>query len=129
MKKTCKLLIVVLFASVVALTGLAQSKEAPAKSLTGNWKLTVESQNGTTNPSVTLKQNGEELTGTYHGRFGESPLKGTVKGSDIKFSVRVEAQGQEVIIDYAGKLESDTTMKGTVKFGDFGDGTFIGKKE
>src|SRR5437773_6735801 len=129
MKKACSLLMVALFASVAALTGLAQSKEAPAKSVTGDWKMTVESQNGTTNPSVTLKQNGEELTGTYHGRFGDSPLKGTVKGSEIKFTVRVEVQGQEVIIDYAGKLESDTAMKGTVKFGDFGDGTFTAKKE
>jgi len=128
MKKTGKLLMVVLCASLVALTGLAQSKEAPAKSVTGNWKLTVESQNGTTNPGLTLKQEGETLTGTYKGRFGDSPLKGTVKGSEIKFTVRVEVQGQEVIIDYAGKIEGDT-MKGTVKFGDFGDGTFTAKKE
>ncbi len=75
MKKTYQLMITVIFASAVALTCLAQSKEATAKSVTGNWKLTVESDNGTTNPSVTLKQNGEELTGTYHGRFGDSPLK------------------------------------------------------
>ncbi len=129
MKKTYQLIITAIFASVVALTCLAQSKETTAKSVTGNWKLTVESDNGTTNPSVSLKQNGEELTGTYHGRFGDSPLKGTLKGGEIKFTVRVDVQGQEVIIDYAGKLDSDTTMKGTVKFGDFGDGTFTGKKE
>lgn len=129
MKKTGQLIITAIFASVVTLTCLAQSKETTAKSVTGNWKLTVESDNGTTNPSLTLKQNGEELTGTYKGRFGDSPLKGTVKGSDIKFTVRVDVQGQEVIIDYAGKLESDTAMKGTVKFGDFGDGTFTAKKE
>lgn len=129
MKQTYKLFIVVLLTSVAALTCLAQSKEAPAKNVTGNWKLTVESDNGTTNPSVTLKQNGEELTGTYHGRFGDSPLKGTLKGSDIKFTIKVEVQGQEVILDYAGKLESDTTMKGTVSFGDFGNGTFTAKKE
>ena len=123
MKRTGKLIIAAVFVSVVVLTAAAQSKN-----VTGNWKLTVESQNGTTNPSVTLKQEGEELTGTYKGRFGESPLKGTVKGSEIKFTVKVDAQGQEVLIDYSGKLEGET-MKGTVKFGDFGDGTFSGKKE
>jgi hypothetical protein len=118
----------IILASAAALTAMAQSKESPAKNVTGNWNLTVESQNGTTNPSVILKQEGETLTGTYKGRFGDSPLKGTVKGNDIQFTVRVEVQGQEVIIDYAGKLEGNT-MKGTVKFGDFGDGTFTAKKE
>jgi len=68
------------------------------------------------------------LTGTYKGRFGESPLEGTVKDKDIKFTVKVNAQGQEFQIDYTGTVEGDT-MKGKVKFGDFGQGTFSGKKE
>jgi hypothetical protein len=31
-------------------------------------------------------------------------------------------------IDYAGTVEGDS-MKGTAKFGEFGDGTFTGKKQ
>jgi len=101
---------------------------AQSKNVSGNWKLTIETPNGPGSPSLVLKQEGEKLTGTYKGRFGEAPLEGTVKGNEIKFTVKVNAQGQEFQIEYAGTVE-DTTMKGKVKFGEFGEGTFSGKKE
>ncbi len=108
---------------IAVLTAGAQSKD-----VSGNWKLTLETPTGSGNPSMVLKQDGEKLTGTYKGRFGESPLAGTVKDKDIKFTVKVSAQGQELQIEYTGAVEGDT-MKGKVKFGDFGEGTFSGKKE
>ena len=101
---------------------------AQSTNVTGNWKLTIESPNGTGGPSLVLKQDGEKLTGTYKGRFGESPLEGTVKGKEIKFSTKVNAQGQEVLVEYSGTVDGDT-MKGKAKFGDLGEGTFTGKKE
>ena len=66
MKRTRKLIITVVFVSVAVLTVAAQ-----ATNVTGKWKLTLETQGGTGTPTVTLKQEGEALTGTYNGRFGE----------------------------------------------------------
>ena len=123
MNKTRKLIIAIIFVSAAVLAVAAQ-----AKNVSGNWKLTIETPNGPGTPSLVLKQEGEKLTGTYKGRFGESPLEGTVKGNGIKFTVKVNAQGNELAIEYAGTLEGDT-MKGKVKFGEFGEGTFSGKKE
>jgi len=123
MHKTRNLMIAVIFASVAVLAIAAQDK-----GVSGNWKLTIETPNGPGTPSLVLKQEGEKLSGTYKGRFGESPLTGTVKGKDIKFTVKVNAQGNELEIEYAGTVEGDT-MKGKVKFGEFGEGTFSGKKE
>jgi len=100
---------------------------AYATNVTGEWNLTVETPNGTGTPTVTFKQDGETLTGTYKGRFGEAPLKGTVKGDEIKFTFTISPQGQDLQIDYTGTVEGDT-MKGKVKFGELGDGTFSGKK-
>jgi hypothetical protein len=115
--------------AMTASSANAQAKEGQSKTnVTGNWKLTIETPNGPGGPSVIFKQEGEELTGTYKGRFGDAPLKGTVKGNDIKFTVKVNAQGQEVLVEYAGTVDGDT-MKGKVKFGEFGEGTFTGKKE
>jgi hypothetical protein len=111
------------FLLAAVLTAGAQSTD-----VSGNWKLTFETPNGAANPSVVLKQEGEKLTGTYKGRFGESPLEGTVKGKEIKFTVKVNAQGQEFKLEYAGAVEGDT-MKGKVKFGDMGEADFSGKKE
>jgi len=62
---------------------------AYATNVTGEWNFTVESPNGTGTPTVTFKQDGETLTGTYKGRFGEAPLKGTVKGNEIKFTLTI----------------------------------------
>ena len=101
---------------------------AQSTNVTGTWKLTVETANGTGNPTLTLKQEGEELSGTYKGRFGEAPLKGTVKGKDINFSLKVSGQGQELQIEYSGTVDGDT-MKGKVKLGELGEGTFSGRKE
>lgn len=117
--------------SLLLIGGLSASGSARAyfADLTGTWKLTLETQQGTANPTLTLKQAGEELSGTYKGRLGEAPIKGTVKGNAFKFSLKVNAQGNELQIDYDGTLEADGTIKGKAKFGDFGEGAFTGKKE
>jgi hypothetical protein len=101
---------------------------AQTTNISGNWKLTLETPNGPAGPSVVLKQEGEKLTGTYKGRFGESPLEGAVKGKEFKFTVKVNAQGQEILVEYAGAVDGDT-MKGKAKFGDMGEADFTGKKE
>jgi hypothetical protein len=116
--------------TIVAVTFMLAVLTAGAQTtnVSGNWKLTLETPNGPANPSLVLKQDGEKLTGTYKGRFGESPLEGAVKGKEIKFTVKVNAQGQEFVIEYTGAVEGDT-MKGKVKLGDMGEADFSGKKE
>jgi hypothetical protein len=89
----------------------------------------VETSAGSGNPTFTFKQDGETLTGTYKGQFGESPLTGTVKGADIKFTIKINAQGQDLTLEYAGKIESKDSMKGTVKLGELGEGTWTGKRK
>src|SRR5262249_25883226 len=61
-----------LAASVAAIP----SSSADTAKIAGEWNLTVESPNGPATPTATIKQDGEKLTGTYKGRFGESPLTG-----------------------------------------------------
>lgn len=117
---------VTIFAATFMLAVLTAG--AQTANVSGNWKLTFETQNGPASPSVVLKQEGEKLTGTYKGRFGESPLEGAVKGKEIKFTVKVNVQGQDLVIEYAGAVEGDT-MKGKVKLGEMGEADFTGKKE
>jgi hypothetical protein len=100
---------------------------SPAASAAGTWQLEVETGQGTGTPSFTFKQDGETLSGQYKGLFGEAPVTGTLKGTDITFSVKVSAQGQALTITYSGTLEGDT-MKGKATFGDAGGATFTGKR-
>jgi len=54
-------LIVILF----AMAALATATSLVFADVTGTWKLSVETPNGTGTPTVILKQDGEKLTGTY----------------------------------------------------------------
>ena len=98
-----------------------------AVNVTGSWNFTVETSQGSGNPTFTFKQEGETLTGTYKGQFGEAPLKGTVKGNDITFTIKVNAQGQDLEITYTGKVDGNT-MKGKAVLGPIGEATFTAKK-
>lgn len=99
-----------------------------SSNVTGTWNFTIDTPQGPNNPSAVLKQDGENLTGTYKGRRGDTALTGTVKGNAISFGFKVNPQGQEIQITYSGTVEANT-MKGTVKFGDMGEVPFTGKKQ
>ena len=107
----------------------SSAPQAGSANISGEWSVAVETSGGSGNPTFTFKQDGETLTGTYKGQFGESPLTGTVKGADIKFTIKINAQGQDLTIEYAGKIESKDSMKGTVKLGELGEGTWTAKRK
>lgn len=96
--------------------------------VSGSWALLVETGAGSVTPSVTFKQDGEKLTGTYVGQFGESAVEGTVKGAEISFGLDVNLQGSSIRVVYSGTVEKDA-MKGTVRFGELGEGTFSGRRK
>jgi hypothetical protein len=105
------------------------SQTSGAANVTGAWDFTVETSGGSGTPSFTFKQDGENLTGMYKGQFGEAPVTGTVKGDDIKFSIKISAQGQSLTVVYTGKITGKDSMKGSVSLGDFGEGTWTGKRK
>jgi hypothetical protein len=97
--------------------------------VTGAWAFEVETGNGTGTPTMTFKQDGEKLTGSYSGLLGEAQLNGTLKGKDITFRIEVNFQGTPLTVVYSGTVETASTMKGSVKLADFGEGTFTAKKK
>ena len=59
-----------------------------AHDLTGKWDFAVVTENGTGTPTLTFKQEGEKLSGTYSSRMlGERTLTGTVKGDSLRFTL------------------------------------------
>lgn len=106
----------------------ADAATGTAVDVTGAWALEVTTGSGSGAPTATFTQDGEKLTGQYVGQFGEGPLTGTIKGNAITFSVTLTVQGNSATVVYTGTVDADT-MKGTVQFGDFGEGTFTGKKK
>lgn len=117
-------------ASAAATSATSANASAPAGDkidVTGEWSVTVETDAGSGNPSFTLKQEGEKLTGRYKGLLGEYDLTGTVKGDQIEFSFKVSGQ-LEGVVTYTGVTDGKT-MKGKVSLAGVGEGTFSGKKQ
>ena len=103
---------------------LISSASLFAADVTGKWTFHVKFFLGSGDPWFQFKQDGEKLTGMYHGRFGDFPLTGTVKGDQIEFTI-AEKQGTAV---YNGTLTGDS-VKGTAKYPmPAGTGHFQGKR-
>ena len=99
----------------------------PAADVSGIWDMTVESQQATSHPSITLIQEGEKLTGTYSGQMGESTLQGTLRGNEIRFNVTLKFQDASYVVTYSGMVSEDT-MKGSVRFGEMGTGKWSARR-
>jgi len=111
----------------------AASKPAPppppaGPNISGSWTLTVESPMGSNESTATFQQNAGALSGKIASDRGETELTGTINNADIAFSININVQGQALKIDYAGQVTGDA-MTGTVKFGDYGEGKWSGKKK
>jgi len=121
-----------LFASLLAVSAALLPApgswgKAAAVDVSGTWELTVEIQQATSHPSITLKQEGEKLSGTYHGQMGDSSLVGSVRGSDIRFSVRLKFQDVSYVVTYTGTVGEDV-MRGEVRFGENQSGKWSAKR-
>ena len=116
---------VMLFTARLVALALLVSPAATAEpaNVAGKWNITMELSSITGHPVITLKQDGEKLTGTYEGRYGESVLRGTIKEKDISFTVTLVAEGMQTQGVFAGKVEGET-MGGDVSFEGAGDGTW-----
>lgn len=98
--------------------------------ISGAWGFEIQIGGGTTGtPTVTFKQDGEKLTGTYSSQvLGEHQLTGTIKGNAVTFGFQASFDGNAVKVTYTGTVDKDA-MKGEVSFGDLGGGTFTAKKK
>jgi copper(I)-binding protein len=108
---------------------ILSAAQAAKVDVTGKWVFAVETGAGSGTPTMTLKQDGEKLTGHYSGQLGEAELTGTAKGQDIKLTFTVDAQGNMINCIYTGTLESKDAMKGKVELVGLGEGTFTAKRQ
>ena len=108
----------------------AATTTAAAASLTGDWAVSVELPNMTATPGISLKQDGEKLTGEYvSGQYGKFPITGTVKGKDVVMNFAMAIEGNSMNVTYLATIQPDGTLKGTVNYAGMMDGTFTAKKK
>jgi phosphatidylserine decarboxylase len=120
-------LVTLVAAFVVATVTL--TAQASKVDVTGKWMFNVETAAGSGTPTITLKQDGDKLTGHYTGQLGDVDLTGSVKGSDFQFSFSSDLQGNRLDVTYKGTIESKDALKGTVSIAGLGEGTFTAKRQ
>jgi hypothetical protein len=67
----------------------------------------------------------KNITGMYHGQFGDAKVTGTVKGDKVELSFSSDAGAAK----YSGTLDGANKMKGTVDYGEAGKGTFTATRK
>jgi hypothetical protein len=90
---------------------------------TGTWKWSTPGHNNgpARESTLTLKQDGEKLTGSLKSGGANAQAvdikDGSIKGGELTFKVtRAGRNNQEMTITYTGKLDGDT-IKGKIAFG------------
>jgi len=104
----------------VVLLGGALFAAEPAK-VEGKWSASLQLESINSSPSLTFKQEGEKLTGSYQGYYGTSPLEGQVKENEIAFTVTMTIEGAKISGYFTGKVDGDS-MGGAVEFEGAGSG-------
>jgi hypothetical protein len=98
-----------------ATTGAGAITTTTAKTdISGAWNITVEIPGQSVPVTLTLKQEGEKLSGNVQsGFFGTAQIRnGSATGESFSFDVTVAVGGQNMDVSFTGKV-SGTQISGT----------------
>ena len=89
---------------------------ATAAVITGTWEVTIhyEPDDRDYLARYVLKQDGDTITGSYHGMYGPADVTGTIKSADVTLTVTVNVRESPQTARFSGKVISATKMAGTV---------------
>ena len=82
---------------------------ASAADVTGTWKGTAETPNGTIERTFVFKVEGDKLTGeTSSAITGKSAITdGKIDGDNLSFSITAKVQDNEIKLNYTGKVNGN----------------------
>jgi hypothetical protein len=115
----------------LALAALALLLHAPlalAQGVDGNWTLTFQTDQGNADADLSLKVEGQKVTGMLTSPMGEVPLTGTFADGKLKLTATIDAGGQAFTMTFNGAL-ADDAMKGDVDFGGMGTATWTAARK
>lgn len=94
----------------------------------GNYKIEIDTPMGKQESTLTLKTDGNKLSGNMESMFGKSDFSGgTVKGDAVAWVMQISSPMGDMKLEYSGQV-SGNEISGQVKTGDFGTSPFKGKK-
>ena len=89
---------------------------ADKASAAGKWKWSIERNGQTVETTLTLKQDGEKLTGKVTGRNNtETAIEDAkIKDGEVSFKITRERNGVKSVMTYKGKVSEDV-IKGKIE--------------
>lgn len=114
-------------ALALGLLALAPGALLAQASLDGDWELAVTMPQGPNTVDLSIKQDGDKLTGTLKTPLGSLPVAGTLSDGVVTLAAAVKLQGNGIDLGLNGKVNGEA-LTGTVKLGDFGEFPFTGKR-
>lgn len=110
--------------ALVAVIGLSVSAQG---TLAGTWVFSFNTPNGLIDADVTMKVDGQKLTGTMSSQAGETSFAGEMKDKGFTISFEVQTPQGNVSITMHGEQKGDG-LAGTFDFGQ-GTGDWTGKRK
>ncbi len=95
--------------------------------VSGDWEITLNTPQGANAVNLTLKSEADKVTGSLVSPMGTVPVAGTWSGGALAVTASIDLQGTSLQLGLNGKLEGEA-LNGMVKFGDFGEFPFTGKR-
>ena len=93
-------------------------------SLTGEWAMEFTTpRGGRAEYTLYMTQEGPRLTGHLTSEYGETPVKGTVNGDEVKLAWSIMENGKPLDISVTATVKGDA-IRGTIKLGTVGTGVF-----
>jgi uncharacterized protein YjdB len=84
----------------------------------GTYNITVQTPMGAQQSKVTLKTDGNSLSGTDESAFGTTSFTGTVSGDEVQWEETVKSPMGELKISFKGTVEGDKISgQATTPFG------------
>jgi L-seryl-tRNA(Ser) seleniumtransferase len=100
---------------------------APPAPVGGEWLLTLCYVRGESHHALTLCQEGAALSGSYRGQYESVPVKGSVAGEQVTFSVALGYEANRVHYAFTGVL-SGAMLHGEVTLGEYGHATWSAER-
>ncbi|PFG73637.1 hypothetical protein [Tepidiforma thermophila] len=94
----------------------------------GTWNITLSTPMGERPAQLTLKTDGNALSGTFGSERGSQEFSGgTVDGNNVSWKTMFNGAMGPMELTFSGTVDGDT-IGGTVQFGAFGSGTWKGTR-
>jgi len=106
----------------------AAPPKSPAGDLSGRWDVHIDFAAGSSEHTLHLKQQGNEILGTHQGDFQARDLAGTIAGDEVNIATSVtESHGDALSYHFSGRLAGDT-MSGALDMGEYLSASWTAKR-